>query len=195
MGRARPCSRCQHTTTGWRLPSPTGGAGCSPPGAPGPAPDRAQRAGQRPGTGHRGGGAMGRRFPAAQEDATGALVLRVRPRKRAQRPPEVAALSQRPLGAGHGFGPVAAKLHLLLAGDPPAADGLGTSSGPRSPPWPRSWSQPVAVSVTRSLGWPTVGRPDALPLSPGLTDRRTRPSHRCSVWRNGRRATMVRRRG
>ena len=60
---------------------------------------------------------MGRRFLAAQEDAAGALVLRVQPRKRAQQPPEVAARSHRPPGAGHGFGPVAAKLHLLLAGE------------------------------------------------------------------------------
>ncbi len=66
------------------------------------------------------------------------------------------ALKRRPPGAFQGFGPVAAKLQLLL--DPPVADGLTTGSVSRSPPWPRSWSRPVAVSVTRSLGWPTVGR-------------------------------------
>ena len=59
-------------------------------------------------------------FLPAQEDNTGALVLRVRPRRRAQQSPALSKLTRRSSGTGQGFGPVAAQLQPLLASDEPA---------------------------------------------------------------------------
>ena len=112
-------------------------------------------------------------FLPAQEDSTGALVLRVRPRRRAQQSPSLSKLARRSSGTGQGFGPVAAQLQPLLASDGPANDELAAKEQSEIATLAASLlaGRGHSGQVTRLADRQSVGRSDALfALPPEPTD-------------------------